>query len=81
MPCTYDARNPAGIKYILATQCSNPQIIKSITGSQSANTLPASSSAAKEHQTAMHTRTLQRIPRKKASPNEMVDFVTAVFTT
>ena len=81
IPYEAETSIPAGMKYMFATQCSKPQMIKSITGSQRANIFPASSSAAKEHHTAMHTKTLHKIPLKRPSVKLMFDFVMAVFTT
>ena len=52
---------------MLAMECSNPAATKAAMGGTMTATLPTTLRAPKLIQTARHTSTLQRMPRKKAS--------------
>ena len=59
------ANIPAGMKYMLATQCSNPEATKAVIGKKMPRNLPPADLLAIASTIARHTSQLQPIPRKK----------------
>ncbi len=71
-------KRQAGMKYMLAIECSNPEATKAEIGKMMAIILPAVLFAAIAIMTARSTRILQSIPRKKACPQVKPDFALAI---
>lgn len=62
---------PAGIKYMLATQCSNPDATKAMIGNQMPKNLPIMAFDEKANRIATFTRRLQPMPFMKADQYPM----------
>ena len=57
-------KSAEGMKYMLATQCSNPHATKAEIGGRIERILSAVLRALKHIHTAMHTKALQKMARK-----------------
>ena len=80
-PYSTDVNIAAGIKYILATQCSYPLTTNNAMGGKITNIFPAALFAETAIRTVRHTMTLQRMPRRSPSANVRDTFACATLIT
>src|SRR5678815_3829941 len=71
---------PIGRKYMLATECSNPQATNAVIGKTVARILSVTLRAPMHNQTARQTSTLQRIPRTTAETGSRAILLRAIWT-
>ena len=75
---SFFSRSPAGMKYILAIECSNPKATNAVMGNRIAKILSVTDRPLKQRYTAKQTKILQRMPLDMACPNVRLTLLFAI---